>query len=404
MKIVNIGKKIFLGHCNSGVLLNDNIIGKSEKIINLADNPVSYYNKIMVENVQSVQEFASRHTEDNYKSCLLGGAIGDALGWPVEFIRLSTIKSKYGQNGITDLKIYKNGLSEITDDTQMTIFTADGLLKSAIKNFDENEIPDMSIVYESYQNWLKTQGYGKNNKPVIGWIANIQDLYADRAPGNTCLGSLISKKPGSVANPINNSEGCGGVMRVAPAGLMYYQNPELAFRVGAECAALTHGHPNAYLAAGVHSSIIARIIKGESLLSAVDESIKTLKHYKGSEKLVRLLEEAKNLAKSDINPEDAIYKLGEGWHGDEAIAISTYCALKEPNDFRKALIMAVNHNGDSDSTGAITGNILGAYLGSEKIPAEWIKSIELSKELKQLATDLYCKPCEIKNKFERYPI
>ena len=338
---------------------------------------------------------------DKFEGCLLGGAIGDALGWPVEFYRLSEIKRKYGEEGITDLKIASDGKAEITDDTQMTIFTADGLLKSAIQNFDETSIPDMTQVYDSYQNWLTTQDSRyKENKN--GWISNIPSLYARRAPGNTCTGSLYSGIAGSIEEPTNRSKGCGGVMRVAPAGLMYYKNPELAFEVGARCAALTHGSPSAYLPAGVHSCIIANLVKGETLTDAVDNAIETLKKYNGNEDTLSLLEDAKKLAKSNISPEAAIKMLGEGWHGDEAIAISVYCALKSPEDFEKALVMAVNHSGDSDSTGAIVGNILGAYLGEDKIPSKWKNKVELSTELKQLALDLYNKPSEIENANERY--
>jgi ADP-ribosylglycohydrolase len=345
---------------------------------------------------------ANKHSENNYTACLLGGAIGDALGWPVEFSRLSEIKRKYGEKGISDL-IKTNGKVEITDDTQMTIFTADGLLKSASKAFDEESMPDMNTVYNSYQDWLATQknGYTKQQN---GWISQIKDLYVSRAPGNTCLGALIEGKAGSIEKPPNRSEGCGGVMRVAPAGLMYYKNPETAFEAGARCAALTHGHPNAYLAAGVHAAIIANMVKGKNAEQSVDDAVEILSKYAGSEKLLSLIENAKIFAKSDISPESAIKTLGEGWHGDEAIAISIYCVLKENQNFEKALIMAVNHDGDSDSTGSIVGNILGAYLGLEKIPQKWREEVELSKELTQIAKDLYNPPSEIENAKERYPI
>ena len=90
--------------------------------------------------------------------------------------------------------------------------------------------------------------------------------------------------------------------------------------------------------------------------------------------------------------------------GDEAIAISTYCALKEPNNFEKAVQMSVNHSGDSDSTGAILGNILGAHLGMDKIPSKWADKMELSNELEILANDLFVNPKNIKNAEKRYPI
>ncbi|MBQ9245088.1 ADP-ribosylglycohydrolase family protein [bacterium] len=342
----------------------------------------------------------NKHNIDNYEGCVIGGAIGDALGNPVEFDRLSTIKRIYGKNGITDLETV-NGKALITDDTQMTIYTADGLIKSAIKEFDENKIPDMKQVYSSYRDWLNTQ-YGHFSGNEKGWINNIKELYAMRAPGTTCTGSLRANIPGSIENHINSSKGCGGVMRVAPAGLMYYKNLKLAFETGARCAALTHGSPSAYLPAGVHACIIANLVNGENIEDSVNNSIEVLKTYKGHEDTLELLEMAKKYAKSDIDSETAIKNLGEGWHGDEAIAISVYCALKSPEDYKNAVIMAVNHDGDSDSTGAITGNIVGTYLGKKSIPNKWLNTVEIAKELGMLSQDLYSKPEDIPNANKRY--
>ncbi len=372
------------------------------KPFDLNESLNGYYSRIEIKRVEPVSSDILKHTINNYKGCLLGGAIGDALGWPVEFSSLYSILYEYGEDGIVDLQ-KNNNKAEITDDTQMTIFTADGLLKSAIKNFNQDKMPDMSIIYNSYQNWLRTQDY-RYAKNSNGWIANIPELYARRAPGTTCTGSLEGQIPGSIENPINFSRGCGGVMRVAPVGLMYYKNPKIAFEVGARCAALTHGSPSAYLPAGVHSCIIANIIQGKNIGEAIDNSIEILKTYQGNEDTLTLIEKAKKMAYSSIDPRKAIKKLGEGWYGDEAIAIALYCVLKSPEDFEKALIMAVNHDGDSDSTGAIVGNILGAYLGVDKIPAKWRNSVELAPNIEQLAKDLYAKPKEIKNAQERYPI
>lgn len=370
---------------------------------NLNNLPNSHYSAMEVQKTMGISDKQAfpKHRPQNYIGCLIGGSIGDALGWPVEFERLRSIHKYYGQNGITELELVNNK-AEITDDTQMTIFTADGLLKSAINDFDMDKNPDMNIIYNSYQSWLKTQ-YGHYSKNNNGWISNIKELYSRRAPGTTCTGSLQKGIPGSIETPINESKGCGGVMRVAPVGLMYYQNPEKAFEVGARCAALTHGSPSAYLPAGVHSCIIANLIQGKTIEDAVDNSIEILRKYNGHKDTLHLIEKAKEYAKSDISSTSAIYNLGEGWHGDEAIAISIYCVLKSPENFEKALIMAVNHNGDSDSTGAIVGNILGTYLGEDKIPIKWKNSVELSSELRQLALDLYQKPKDIKDGQKKYP-
>jgi ADP-ribosylglycohydrolase len=260
----------------------------------------------------------------------------------------------------------------------------------------------MSRVFDSYKLWYQTQ-IGSKVQTGKGWIPEIKDLYERRAPGNTCMSALKSKFAGSISNRINNSSGCGGVMRTAPAGLLYNEDPELAFRVGAECAAITHGNPDGYLPAGVLSSMVAHLVNNKSLDEALNESMHTLRKYRNNERVNDLLETARDIAYTDADSRKIIGCLGEGWTGDEAIAISAYCAMKEPQNFEKAVKMAVNHNGDSDSTGAILGNILGAHLGLEGLPKRWADKVEMKEELSKLAEDLYSK-MDIHNAETRYPI
>lgn len=115
------------------------------------------------------------------------------------------------------------------------------------------------------------------------------------------------------------------------------------------------------------------------------------------------MKQAQKLSKSNLSDAEAITQLGEGWVGEEALGISVYCALKYQDDFEKALIAAVNHNGDSDSTGAITGNILGAYLGISKIPSDWIENVELKEVLIHIADDLLITYQKGEEWWERYP-
>lgn len=322
---------------------------------------------------------------ERFQGCLIGGAIGDALGWPVEFLRLDEIKRKYGLEGITNLVKGRSNLVEITDDTQMTIFTAEGILRAENRGRNKRIVHIPSVIHRSYLRWLNTQGVG-NEVEKDGWIHSIEGLHTRRAPGNTCLNALMSGKMGTMEEPLNNSKGCGGVMRTAPIGLVYKK--EEAFKLGCESAAITHGHPSGYLSAGALSYIIAALIESLDLETAVIQASEECNKYPSSEECSELIEKAIHLAKSDNPDIQAIESLGEGWVGEEALAISIYCALKYQDDFEKAVITSVNHNGDSDSTGAITGNILGAYLGIIGIPQNWVREVELSQELKQLADDL----------------
>ena len=169
----------------------------------------------------------------------------------------------------------------------------------------------------------------------------------------------------SVETPINNSKGCCGVMRVAPIGL-YFNDRKKDIRdicrFGAETAALTHGHPHGWMPAAVLAQIIHEVSQDDAiLLEGILHSLNTIDEIYPEAKeriaFTNLIEKAIDLAAEDMDDLDAIHQLGEGWVGDEALAIAVYCVLKYSGDIDNALIAAVNHNGDSNSTGAITGNI-----------------------------------------------
>ena len=330
-----------------------------------------------------------RRNHGYYRGCLIGGAIGDAFGSAVEFLSIDAIREKYGEAGITDLVSAFSGLAEITDDTQMTLFTAEGIIR-ARNNGQGATIEEAVIsVYHAYLRWLVTQGYPQFEEYASlydGWLLAVKELHHRRAPGNTCLSALQSKERGTFEKPLNNSKGCGGVMRVAPAGLAYPK--ELSFNMGAEFAVITHGHPSGYLSAGALAYLIASMMEGSTLDEAVAGALAVLKDYDGHEECSLKLKEAVKLVNSDLVDSEVIKILGEGWVGEEALAIAVYCALKHRGDFRKAIIASVNHSGDSDSTGAIAGNILGAYLGLSSIPEDWVEKLELREVIEKMADEL----------------
>ncbi len=322
-------------------------------------------------------------------ACLIGGALGDALGRPVERIRTPQLYDYYGPDGIQDMQTV--GMrARITDDTQMTLFTSEGL-RNSIKAHGKDAPCDMDIIYSAYLNWYITQTEeAPEEYHGESYLMSLPELYSPAGPGRTCLESLKAGVPGSIKNPVNDSHGCGGIMRVAPVGLVYDDTQE-AFRVGAECAALTHGAPEAYLPAGVFAAVISELMKGCDIPSSIETAMKILQGYSGHESTYVRLKKAIELSQTDMCHRDAIVALGYGFTGDEALAISLYCVLKNSNNLKDALIMAVNHSGDSDSTGAITGNILGASIGLDTVPKEWIECLELKDEIIKTAAEL----CEI---------
>lgn len=253
------------------------------------------------------------------------------------------------------------------------------------------------VTAHAYLRWLRTQGerptcdidFGSDEP---GWLFQQRELHHRRAPGNTCLAAL--RAMGSLGEPArNDSKGCGGVMRVAPVGLFAWrlgqqESTQEAFRLGTELAALTHGHPTGALTGGVLAVLILALTDGASLSEALTASKSILCAEPGHEETLRAIEMAESLAASGDAHEVAIAQLGQGWVAEEALAISIYCALVARN-FKHGVILAVNHDGDSDSTGSITGNLLGAMLGVKSIPSEWLEPLELREVITTVAEDLY---------------
>ena len=334
--------------------------------------------------------------QSRFLGCLLGGAVGDALGAPIEFMHLEEIRGRFGRQGIRDYLRAYGRVGAITDDTQMTLFTAEGLLRGWVRGQEKGITTYSGVVAHAYLRWLKTQGI----KPVCelipesdGWLYGLEDLHHQRAPGVTCLSALRNMKSLD-EKARNNSKGCGGVMRVAPVGLFAWhsrhasETPMLAFDLAAELAAITHGHATGQLAAGVFAVLTLGLASGAGLEESLDMATTCLKSRPKHEETLHALEQARLLANSRLPVTDAIAELGEGWVAEEALAIAVYCALVATS-FEQGVAFAVNHSGDSDSTGAMTGNLLGAMHGIEAIPAHWLERLELKEVITELAQDLF---------------
>ena len=333
--------------------------------------------------------------KSSFVGCLLGGAVGDALGYPVEFMLWSEIRKVYGPTGIVSLE-QTDG--EITDDTQMTLFTVEGL-RSAWKSGCGNDWEATTDhVYRAYLRWLITQGitvpWKDLKSDAFGGLVDIKELHARRAPGNTCILALCSGKMGSVSQPINDSKGCGGVMRAAPAGLYvaaicgrgHAIGTQDAFDLGCRVAAITHGHPDGYLPAGFLAALIFLLVQKTPLLEAINNLLPLLNRHDSASDFRAMLHNILKLNSSNaMLTTETIESIGAGWTGDEALAIAIFCALRANKNFEHGIECAVNHSGDSDSTGSITGNIMGAALGDSVIPYLWKQKVELGNIIKRMA-------------------
>lgn len=321
--------------------------------------------------------------------CLLGGALGDALGAPVEFASLLQITGRHGDAGVTGPVHERGGLALITDDTQMTLFTVEGLITAALCDTQAPERVALHL-YRSYLRWLATQELPRPPDPPRTWLEGQAWLYNRRAPGNTCLSGLSAGVMGTPQAPASpGSKGCGTVMRSAPFGLQFGKQRGEVFREAVDGAVLTHGHPSGYLAAGAFAVIVRALIGGASLADGVTDALTVLRNWPGHEETTAALAAARAAAASDWPGPLAVERLGQGWVAEEALAIGVYAALAYPDadQARQALLLAVNHSGDSDSTGSVCGNLLGAQHGLEALPADWLAELEGQAVIAQLASD-----------------
>ncbi len=405
------GDKIVI-HCLGGLGRTGTVAGRL--LVEFGDEPETAIKKIREARQGSIQTapqknyvesckhiaFARvlRSEEERILACLLGGAIGDALGYEVEFNNLQKIRERFGEGGIK-APVFNQGKLVVSDDTQMTLFTLEGLLHS-LKNGQTQQESCISSIRQAYLDWLDTQSLaaGSSRHHKLGWLAQQTEMRVRRAPGNTCLSALSLGGHGTINKPINNSKGCGGAMRVAPIGLIGPRgDAHTVFQQAAEAAALTHGHPSGYLSAAMVASIVSLLVDGKSLNSksgsyegrgAIDESCEILLTYPGHEETLAAVNGAVALAaKGSKDHAAAVETLGGGWVGEEALAIALYAALSA-NSFVEAILIAANHSGDSDSTASIAGLLWVAITGLGGMPHDWVTNLDILLPLLHIARQL----------------
>lgn len=334
------------------------------------------------------------------KGCLVGGAVGDALGYAVEFSTLSEIIRKFGESGIKRYEL-DGGLARISDDTQMALFTANALLFGETRGQMRGiGAGPAGYFTEAYLDWYETQ---TEKYPLrdyhSSWLVNFREFFSRRAPGGTCMSALQAGGRGTVERPVNNSKGCGGVMRVAPIGVYFagkaYWEQEKVDMAGAKAAAVTHGHELGYIPSAALVHIVCQLASAEkpdvfaAVLSSMEAMPKLFPEAGFMRYYLDLMDKAIDLSQKDVDDRNAIRQLGEGWVAEETLAIAVYCAIKHADSFEDAIVASVNHDGDSDSTGAVTGNILGTALGYTSIPDHYLEKLELRDIIEEISEDLY---------------
>ena len=298
---------------------------------------------------------------DKAKGVIFGLAIGDALGYPTEFMPLSAIKSTYGPTGIQD---FPKSPALFSDDTQMSIAVAEALVRAGDQDLDTL----MDAVRDEFIRWRRSP---ENN----------------RAPGNACLAGVSRMERGVhwSESGIADSKGCGSAMRVAPIGYLYQHDPEKLKAAARASGICTHGHRTA-VAASIGAAYLVKLalddVPPDQMIPAL---LAFTKGISGEfDRAILKVDECLDWE----DEEKALEFLGRGWIGEEAVALALYCFLRYPDDYAKTVLRGANTAGDSDSIACIAGGISGARLGVSGIPAKWGRDIEKAYYLEDLAQSL----------------
>lgn len=307
--------------------------------------------------------------------CLLAGAMGNSLGADIEFANLAQIRARLPE-GFSDLPIHQGVPGAITDDTQMTLFTAEGLVRAAVRGTLKGICHPPGVIHHALLRWLVTQAeMPLTEVDDIGLVAN-RRLNARRAPGLTCLDALRQARTfGALA--VNGSKGCGTIMRVAPIAFVAEDRVR---GLAMECSALTHGHPTGQEAAAAWALILRSLADGDEL----EQAAASHAHSFGAETRDAILRGLQTPA--DSRPETT-EQLGGGWIAEEALSIAIH-ACRCARDLEHGLAVAVTHSGDSDSTGAIAGNALGLMFPGQARSHRWAAQVECQDLIERLAADL----------------
>ncbi|GHE75338.1 ADP-ribosylglycohydrolase family protein [Streptomyces spiralis] len=329
------------------------------------------------------QDFRSR-----VRGTLLGVALGDALGSPVDGLGLDAIREAHGPEGVVDLVPAHGRRGAVTHFTQLTLFSVDGLIRAQVRR-DTGAWHPPTDLHRAYLRWAATQrDWGPDERRKDdGWLAREEWLYARRDPARALLVGLADDTMGTLDVPRNPGEaGPEAAARSAPFGLLVGWEPQLVVQLAVECAAQTHGHPTACLAAGAYAVIVHGLARGDGLDGAVQKALALLAVRPGHEPVSDALQHALGAVRQGMPTPARVEELAGAGTAEGLLAVAVYCALVG-EDVRHGLRLAVNQSGPSGAAGALTGGLLGALHGETALPPAWLAELEGRPTLLVLADD-----------------
>ena len=339
-----------------------------------------------------------------YRGCLLGLAVGDAMGYTVNSHTLSEIREDYGPNGLQGYDPV-NGYAEITSYTQLAAFTANGLLYGLTQGRKTGAMsPFINYITRSHWEWASSQAMMDRPSRTVCWVFKEKNLCR-RHCVDTRMKEVILRRqfgtPEERLNPMTNPS----TLTAAVAVGMFYDPENMdrqeMDRLGMEAVALTHGDPQAFLPGAVIAHLTASVLRSSGPLEQlVEQAMEAFRqqfdrdYHRQVSQICALVRQAQELSRDENTLfVEAMEKL-QCKTGAQVLAGTIYALLAGEEDFDTSLIIAVNHSGASAAVGALVGALLGARLGVETLPEFYLECLECGEELRELADDL-CQGCPI---------
>ena len=334
-----------------------------------------------------------------YRGCLLGLAVGDAMGYTVDSRSLAEIREDYGPNGLMGYDLV-NGYADVTSYTQLAAFTCNGLLFGLTRGQMQGKMaPFVRYIALSHREWAAGQRLWGRPQQTYCWLLQQKEICRRHCMDTWMLDTLGRDVLGTPEEPVNHFTSPGALTAAVGVGMFFNPNTmeqEEIDRLGAESVALTHGSPLAFLPGAVAAHLISRCLRqrNATLSELIEQSLEALseqfgREYGQTEEICALVRQAMTMAQEEtLAPVDAMERL-RCETGAQVLAGSIYACLVSERDFDNAMIIAVNHSGRSAAVGALTGAILGARMGAEALPEFYLECLEPAMLLVELADDLY---------------
>jgi ADP-ribosylglycohydrolase len=298
-----------------------------------------------------------------FEGCLVGLAVGDALGMPFEGMRASAIRNQVGR--VSDFidapwRILKAG--QWTDDTKMMLYQARSIADS--HGIDAGDTARKFVEWLQSNDW---RGIGGSTYSALKRLAEGAD-------------------PGESGEEGEMAAGNGVAMRIAPVGLLDCLEPQKLRKDVETVGMITHRNHEAVAGGQAVAYAVARGARGDlEISSLIDETVKLIGPCLVADRLLQ----ASRFLSSGMDVAEATARLGTGGYVVETVASAFYCFLHTPDDFEETVSTAVAGGLDADTTGAVAGAISGAFNGLAVIPERWRKGVEGYDEIVQLAREIY---------------